>query len=599
MDQKRIRNFCIIAHIDHGKSTLADRLLEYTGTVSKRDMVEQVLDSMELERERGITIKAQAVRVDYKALDGQTYNLHLIDTPGHVDFTYEVSRALAACDGALLVVDASQGVEAQTIANFYLALEHDLEIIPVVNKMDLPSAEPDRVKKELSDILDLAPESAVLASAKTGLGTQDILEAIVQRIPPPRGSADAPLKALIFDSLYDAYRGAIAYVRVMEGTVEAGMRIRMMATGSEYQVDEVGTFRPRATPLEQLSAGEVGYIVGSVKEVRDVRVGDTITGAENPAVEALPGYRPALPMVFCGLYPVENEDYEDLRDALDKLKLNDASLVYEPETSVALGFGFRLGFLGLLHLEIVQERLEREYNLNLIATTPSVVFHVFLTNGTMVTISNPADLPDPGTVERIEEPYVRGVVITPTEFVGPVMELSKDKRGEFIDMAYITPTRVQLTFDLPLSEILLDYFDKLKSRTRGHASFDYEYREHRASDLVKMEIMMNAKAVDALSVVVHRDKAYNRGRQICETLKEVIPRQLFEVPIQAALGGRIIARETIKALRKDVLAKCYGGDISRKRKLLEKQKEGKKRMKQLGNVEVPQEAFLAVLRIKD
>lgn len=599
MDQTRIRNFCIIAHIDHGKSTLADRLLEYTGTVSKRDMVEQVLDSMELERERGITIKAQAVRVDYKALDGQTYNLHLIDTPGHVDFTYEVSRALAACDGALLVVDASQGVEAQTIANFYLALEHDLEIIPVVNKMDLPSAEPDRVKKELSDILDLAPESAVLASAKTGLGTQDILEAIVQRIPPPRGSADAPLKALIFDSLYDAYRGAIAYVRVMEGTVEAGMRIRMIATGSEYQVDEVGTFRPRATPLEQLSAGEVGYIVGSVKEVRDIRVGDTITGAENPAVEALPGYRPALPMVFCGLYPVENEDYEDLRDALDKLKLNDASLVYEPETSVALGFGFRLGFLGLLHLEIVQERLEREYNLNLIATTPSVVFHVFLTNGTMVTISNPADLPDPGTVERIEEPYVRGVVITPTEFVGPVMELSKDKRGEFIDMAYITPTRVQLTFDLPLSEILLDYFDKLKSRTRGHASFDYEYREHRASDLVKMEIMMNAKVVDALSVVVHRDKAYNRGRQICETLKEVIPRQLFEVPIQAALGGRIIARETIKALRKDVLAKCYGGDISRKRKLLEKQKEGKKRMKQLGNVEVPQEAFLAVLRIKD
>lgn len=599
MDQTRIRNFCIIAHIDHGKSTLADRLLEYTGTVSKRDMVEQVLDSMELERERGITIKAQAVRVDYKALDGQTYNLHLIDTPGHVDFTYEVSRALAACDGALLVVDASQGVEAQTIANFYLALEHDLEIIPVVNKMDLPSAEPDRVKKELSDILDLAPESAVLASAKTGLGTQDILEAIVQRIPPPRGSADAPLKALIFDSLYDAYRGAIAYVRVMEGTVAAGMRIRMMATGSEYQVDEVGTFRPRATPLEQLSAGEVGYIVGSVKEVRDIRVGDTITGAENPAVEALPGYRPALPMVFCGLYPVENEDYEDLRDALDKLKLNDASLVYEPETSVALGFGFRLGFLGLLHLEIVQERLEREYNLNLIATTPSVVFHVFLTNGTMVTISNPADLPDPGTVERIEEPYVRGVVITPTEFVGPVMELSKDKRGEFIDMAYITPTRVQLTFDLPLSEILLDYFDKLKSRTRGHASFDYEYREHRASDLVKMEIMMNAKVVDALSVVVHRDKAYNRGRQICETLKEVIPRQLFEVPIQAALGGRIIARETIKALRKDVLAKCYGGDISRKRKLLEKQKEGKKRMKQLGNVEVPQEAFLAVLRIKD
>lgn len=599
MDQTRIRNFCIIAHIDHGKSTLADRLLEYTGTVSKRDMVEQVLDSMELERERGITIKAQAVRVDYKALDGQTYNLHLIDTPGHVDFTYEVSRALAACDGALLVVDASQGVEAQTIANFYLALEHDLEIIPVVNKMDLPSAEPDRVKKELSDILDLAPESAVLASAKTGLGTQDILEAIVQRIPPPRGSADAPLKALIFDSLYDAYRGAIAYVRVMEGTVEAGMRIRMMATGSEYQVDEVGTFRPRATPLEQLSAGEVGYIVGSVKEVRDIRVGDTITGAETPAVEALPGYRPALPMVFCGLYPVENEDYEDLRDALDKLKLNDASLVYEPETSVALGFGFRLGFLGLLHLEIVQERLEREYNLNLIATTPSVVFHVFLTNGTMVTISNPADLPDPGTVERIEEPYVRGVVITPTEFVGPVMELSKDKRGEFIDMAYITPTRVQLTFDLPLSEILLDYFDKLKSRTRGHASFDYEYREHRASDLVKMEIMMNAKVVDALSVVVHRDKAYNRGRQICETLKEVIPRQLFEVPIQAALGGRIIARETIKALRKDVLAKCYGGDISRKRKLLEKQKEGKKRMKQLGNVEVPQEAFLAVLRIKD
>ena len=599
MKQSHIRNFCIIAHIDHGKSTLADRLLEYTGTVSSREMVEQVLDSMDLERERGITIKAQAVKLEYKARDGEVYHLHLIDTPGHVDFTYEVSRALAACDGALLIVDATQGVEAQTIANFYLALEHDLEIIPVINKMDLPSAEPDRVKKEIFDILDLSPESAVLASAKTGLGTEDILEAIVARVPAPQGSPDKPLQALIFDSLYDPYRGAIAYVRVMEGKIRQGMKIRMMAGQNDYEVVEVGTFRPRAVPVEELSAGEVGYVMASIKEVSETKVGDTITEAERPAAKPLPGYRPALPMVFCGLYPVENEDYGDLRDALEKLKLNDASLVFEPETSVALGFGFRLGFLGLLHLEIVQERLEREYNLNLIATTPSVVFKVYLTNGEMTKISNPADMPDPGTIAYIEEPYVRGSVLVPTEFVGSVMDLSKEKRADFVDMRYLTPTRVELIFNLPLSEILLDYFDKLKSRTKGHASFDYEFKEYRRSDLIKMDILLNTKAVDALSVVVHRDKAYNRGRQICEILKEAIPRQMFEIPIQAFVGGKIIARETIKALRKDVLAKCYGGDISRKKKLLEKQKEGKKRMKQVGNVEVPQEAFLAVLKIPD
>lgn len=599
MIQTNIRNFCIIAHIDHGKSTLADRLLEFTGALSAREMTEQVLDSMDLERERGITIKAQAVRLQYQAQNGEKFVLNLIDTPGHVDFAYEVSRSLAACDGALLVVDATQGVEAQTIANLYLALEHNLDIIPVINKVDLPSAEPERVKEEIREIIGLDPAECILSSAKTGLGTAEILDAIVHRIKPPGGDARLPLRALIFDSLFDSYRGVIAYVRIMEGKIGIGQKIRMMATEKEFEVTELGTFSPAMTPATELLAGEVGYVIAAMKNVKDTEVGDTITGVDNPALLPLPGYRPVQPMVYCGLYPVDNVAYGELRDALDKLKLNDASLIYEPENSVALGFGFRCGFLGLLHMEIIQERLEREYDLNLIATAPSVVYKAYLTDGTMQQISNPAELPAPNYLEHLEEPFVKGTIILPTDFVGAIMELCQEKRGFFKNMEYLTATRVMLTYELPLAEILMDFFDKLKSRSRGYASLDYEYLGHRESDLVKLDILLNEKIVDALSAIVHKDKAYARGRQLAEKLKEIIPRQLFEVPIQAAIGTKVIARETVKALRKDVLAKCYGGDISRKRKLLEKQKEGKKRMKQLGSVEVPQEAFLAVLKIED
>jgi GTP-binding protein LepA len=597
--QTNIRNFCIIAHIDHGKSTLADRLLEYTGAISEREMTAQVLDSMDLERERGITIKAQAVRVEYTAANKEQYILNLIDTPGHVDFTYEVSRSLAACDGALLVVDATQGVEAQTIANLYLALEHNLDIIPVINKVDLPSAEPDRVKNEIREIIGLDPDECILASAKTGLGTGEILEAIVHRIKPPSGDSSLPLQALIFDSLFDSYRGVIAYVRVVEGKVVIGQKIRMMATQKEFEVTELGTFRPALCPAAELIAGEVGFVIASMKNVKDTQVGDTITTVENPALLPLAGYRPVHPMVYCGLYPVDNGAYGDLRDALEKLKLNDASLVFEPESSAALGFGFRCGFLGLLHMEIVQERLEREYDLNLIATAPSVGYKVYLTDGSLKEISNPAELPASNFLDHLEEPYVKATIILPSEYVGTIMDLCQDKRGISKNMEYLTATRVMLTYELPLSEILMDFFDKLKSRSRGYASLDYEYLAHRESELVKLDIMLNEKAVDALSAIVHRDKSYQRGRQLAEKLKEIIPRQLFEIPIQATIGTKVIARETVKALRKDVLAKCYGGDISRKRKLLEKQKEGKKRMKQLGSVEIPQEAFLAVLKIED
>lgn len=599
MIQTNIRNFCIIAHIDHGKSTLADRLLEYTGALSQREMTEQVLDSMDLERERGITIKSKSTRLEYRAKNGEKYILNLIDTPGHVDFTYEVSRSLAACDGALLVVDATQGVEAQTIANLYLALEQNLDIIPIINKVDLPSADPERVKHELKEVIGLDPDECILASAKTGLGTEEILEAIVQRMKPPSGDQRLPLRALIFDSLFDSYRGVIAYIRVVEGKLGVGQKIRMMATEKEFEVTELGTFRPMMTPAQELTTGEVGYVVASMKNVKDVRVGDTITLVDNPALTPLPGYRPIQPMVYCGLYPVDNAAYGELRDALEKLQLNDASLVFEPESSAALGFGFRCGFLGLLHMEIIQERLEREYDLNLIATAPSVVYKVFLTDGSMKLISNPAELPAANYLDHIEEPYVKATIILPSDYVGTIMELCQDKRGQFVNMEYLTETRVMLTYDLPLSEILMDFFDKLKSRSRGYASLDYEYIGHRESNLVKLDILLNGKIVDALSAIVHRDKSYQRGRQLAEKLKEIIPRQLFEVPIQAAVGTKVIARETVKALRKDVLAKCYGGDITRKRKLLEKQKEGKKRMKQLGTVEVPQEAFLAVLKIED
>mgnify|MGYP000951228882 FL=1 len=599
MDQSRIRNFCIIAHIDHGKSTLADRLLEFTGAVTQREMTEQLLDSMDLERERGITIKARSVRLNYQALDGADYILNLIDTPGHVDFTYEVSRSLAACEGAILVVDATQGIEAQTIANLYLAFEHDLEIIPVINKVDLPSADPERILKQVEEIFGFDAKEAILASAKTGLGTREILEAIIHRIPAPKGEQDQPTQALIFDSQYDSYKGVISYIRLFNGEITVGDNIKMMATDKGFEVTELGIFRPDMSPVASLHCGEVGFLVANIKNVQDTQVGDTITLVANPAENPLPGYRPAKPMVYCGLYPIDNVDYGDLRDALERLKLNDAALLFEPETSNALGFGFRCGFLGLLHMEIIQERLEREYNLNLIATAPSVVYKVYRTNGEVNEVRNPADLPDSGVVDYLEEPYVKASIILPNDFVGPIMELCQDKRGNYKSMEYLTTDRVMLLYELPLAEILIDFYDKLKSRSKGYASLDYEYLGYQKSDLVKMDILLNLKPVDALSAIVHKDKAYQLGRQLAEKLRKIIPRQLFEVPIQAVVNNKVVARETVKALRKDVLAKCYGGDISRKRKLLEKQKEGKRRMKQLGTVEVPQEAFLAVLKMED
>ena len=597
--QENIRNFCIIAHIDHGKSTLADRLLEMTGAVEKREMQSQLLDNMDIERERGITIKLQTVRINYKAKDGKEYVLNLIDTPGHVDFSYEVSRSLAACEGALLVVDAAQGIEAQTLANVYLALEHDLEIIPVINKIDLPSAQPDVVKDEIEEVIGLDASDAILCSAKTGEGIEEILEAIVQRIPAPEGDAKAPLQALIFDSYYDSYRGAIAYIRVIQGTLRDNMTIHMMHNDRSFEVTELGVHTPKEKKVKALSAGEVGYVAASMKQVSDTRVGDTITDAARPAPEALPGYKRAVPMVFCGLYPVDNEQYPDLKDSLAKLSLNDASLEFEPETSQALGFGFRCGFLGMLHMEIIQERLEREYNLTLITTAPSVIYHVYQTNNTMVEVDNPSQLPAPQRIDHIEEPYVRVDVMVPKDFVGAVMELSQDKRGVFIDMQYMTKTRVTITYDIPLAEIVFDYFDLLKTRTKGYASMDYEMNGYRKSNLVKLDILVNGEQVAALSCIVHKDKAYYRGRALVAKLRSLIPRQMFEVPIQAAIGNKVIARETVKALRKNVLDKCYGGDISRKRKLLEKQKEGKKRMKQVGSVEIPQEAFMAVLSLDD
>ncbi len=594
----KIRNFCIIAHIDHGKSTLADRILEKTGVFEKREMVEQILDSMDLERERGITIKSKAVRMDYTAKDGRTYELNLIDTPGHVDFSYEVSRALAACEGAILVVDATQGVEAQTLANVYMALEHNLEIVPVINKIDLPSAQPDVVKGEIEEEIGLDAQDAPLISAKMGIGIDDVLEAVVTRIPPPVGDESAPLRALVFDAAYDNYRGAICFVRVMEGRVYPGMRMRMMQTGAEFDVVEVGMFRPNYVPCAELRPGEVGYIAASIKDVRDTRVGDTITNAAAPAAEALPGYRQVQPVVFCGIYPADGADYDALKDALEKLRMNDAALTFEPETSAALGYGFRCGFLGLLHMEIMQERLEREFDLNLITTAPSVVYEVVRTDGTEITIDNPSNLPPPNDIACMREPFVRATIYTPQEFVGTLMDLSQSKRGVFIDMQY-EGGRVKLSYDIPLNEIIFDYFDQLKSRSRGYASFDYEVTGYRESDLVKMDILLNGEICDAFTMIVHRDRAYPRGRSIAEKLRDVIPRQQFEIPIQAAIGGKIIARETVKAVRKDVLAKCYGGDITRKKKLLEKQKEGKKRLRQFGTVQLPGEAFMAVLKMDE
>ena len=599
MSTSHIRNFCIIAHIDHGKSTLADRLIEETGSLTKREMQAQVLDSMDLERERGITIKAQSVRLLHTAKDGQEYTLNLIDTPGHVDFSYEVSRSLAACEGALLVVDAAQGVEAQTLANVYLALEHDLEIIPVINKIDLPSADPERVKREIEDVIGLDASDAILASAKSGIGIQDILEAIVEKIPAPPDHSDKPARALIFDSRFDSYKGAIVYVRVQEGSLKVKDTIRMMHSSKDFEVTELGVFTPHLLPVQELPCGSVGCVAASIKNVRDCRVGDTITKADNPAEEPLPGYRKAVSMVYCGLYPTDSKDYENLRDALEKLNLNDAALEYEAETSLALGFGFRCGFLGLLHMDVIQERLEREYNLSLITTAPSVNYKVYKTNGEIIEVDNPAKLPPPTEIDYVEEPYVKATTIVPKDYVGAIMELSQDKRGEYISMEYIDESRVSIVYHLPLGEIIYDYFDKLKSATKGYASLDYELIGYQQSPMVKMDILLNGDPVDALSIIVHKDRAQLRGRALAEKLKELIPRQNFEIPIQAAVGTKIVARETVKAWRKDVLAKCYGGDISRKRKLLEKQKEGKKRMKAVGSVEIPQEAFMAILKVEN
>ncbi|EGO5829196.1 elongation factor 4 [Enterococcus faecalis] len=597
--QEKIRNFSIIAHIDHGKSTLADRILEKTNTVSSREMQDQLLDSMDLERERGITIKLNAIELNYTAKDGETYTFHLIDTPGHVDFTYEVSRSLATCEGAVLVVDAAQGIEAQTLANVYLALDNDLEILPVINKIDLPAADPERVRTEIEDVIGIDASEAVLASAKAGIGIEDILEQVVEYVPAPSGDIEAPLKALIFDSIYDSYRGVVLNIRVIDGVVRPGDKIQMMSNGKTFDVTEVGVFSPKPIARDYLMVGDVGYITASIKTVQDTRVGDTVTLADNPAAEALPGYRKMNPMVYCGLYPIDTSRYNDLREALEKLQLNDAALQFEPETSQALGFGFRCGFLGLLHMDVVQERLEREFNLELITTAPSVIYHVNKTDGTTVVVDNPAEFPEPVTIESVEEPYVKAQIMVPNDYVGAVMELSQRKRGEFITMDYLDDYRVNVVYEIPLSEIVFDFFDKLKSSTKGYASLDYEMAGYRTSRLVKMDILLNAEKVDALSFIVHRDFAFERGKAIVEKLKKLIPRQQFEVPVQAAIGQKIVARSDIKALRKNVLAKCYGGDVSRKRKLLEKQKEGKKRMKQIGSVEVPQEAFMAVLKMDE
>ena len=598
-DPKHIRNFSIIAHIDHGKSTLSDRVLEMTGTVASRDMKEQLLDSMDIERERGITIKSQAVRVDYTADDGQTYQFNLIDTPGHVDFTYEVSRSLAACEGAVLVVDATQGVEAQTVANAMLAMNADLEIVPLINKIDLPAADPERVRAEIEDGLALPADDAVLASGKTGEGVHDLLEAVVYGIPAPKGDADAPLRALIFDSYFDAYRGVVAFIRVIDGSVKKGDRIRMMATGAETGVEEVGARRPAEVALPELSVGEVGYLVTGLKEVSQVKTGDTITLAEGGVADPLPGYREVKPMVYTGLFPIDGDQYEPLKEALEKLSLNDPALIWEPEKSHALGFGFRVGFLGLLHMEVIKERLEREFGLDLLATAPSVEYHVYKQGGEMVSLHSPQEMPDAGEIERIEEPYLKAKILIPPDYVGAVMELTTARRGTFVTMNYLSQTTVEMLWEIPLSELIMDYFDKLKSNTKGYASLDYEFDGYKESKLVKLDILLSGKPVDALSFIVHKDKAYDRGRVLADKLKEIIPRQMFEVPIQAAIGGRVLARETVKAKRKDVLAKCYGGDISRKRKLLEKQKAGKKRMKAIGNVEVPQEAFMAILKVDE
>ena len=596
--QKHIRNFCIVAHIDHGKSTLADRMIERTGVLTSREMQNQVLDNMDLERERGITIKSQAVRLVYQAKNGEEYIFNLIDTPGHVDFNYEVSRSLAACDGAILVVDATQGIEAQTLANVYLALDHDLDVFPVINKIDLPSAQPDEVKKEIEDVIGIEAEDAPLISAKIGTGIDDVLEAVIEKIPAPQGDPSAPLKALIFDSLYDSYKGVIVFCRIRDGVIRRGQKVRMMATGALEEVVEVGYFGPgRFIPCDELSAGMVGYFTASIKNIQETRVGDTVTDAERPCEAALPGYKKAQPMVYCGLYPADAGKYQDLREALEKLQLNDAALFYEPETSIALGFGFRCGFLGLLHMEVVQERLEREYGLDLVATAPGVIYKVFKTDGTMLELTNPSNLPDPSQIEHMEEPIVNAEVMVTTEFVGSIMQLCQERRGVYLGTEYIEQTRAILKYELPLNEIIYDFFDALKSRSKGYASFDYELKGYETSDLVKLDILVNKEEVDALSFIVHAQGAYERGRKMCEKLKEEIPRQLFEIPIQAAVGGRVIARETVRAMRKDVLAKCYGGDISRKKKLLEKQKEGKKRMQMVGSVEIPKEAFMNVLKL--